>query len=92
MPMRTNYYPSLFRNWLRLRCWFGIESNFAGPQSPNFGALGSFDYDDTWLQKLISSHKEDIYQTKNIECAQNAFSNSRSNQIFIGYPIDEQAE
>ena len=25
MPMHMNCYPSVFRNWLRLRCRFGIE-------------------------------------------------------------------
>jgi hypothetical protein len=37
IKMQANCYPSVFKNWLRLWSWFWFESNFAGPQSPDFG-------------------------------------------------------
>lgn len=38
-------YPALFRNWLCLWCPFGVESDFAGPQSCDGRALGGYTKD-----------------------------------------------
>ena len=72
----TNCYPSVFRNWLRQRCYFGIEHHFAGPQSCDGRALGDkllteIIYPAPYLKEIAKMHipSSDVYSQLQVERA-----------------------